>query len=92
MDVSNLDRAYHLAITRLHEEHLYFALLQQRWIRPENAALTRDAFFGRLPKPLRGFIFSRVKKSMGKLLHRQGMGRHSEAEIDAFALEDITAI
>ena len=46
-------RAVALAFQRLLEENLYWAVLYSRWMEPQGWAMTKDAFFGTLPLPLR---------------------------------------
>ncbi len=50
------ERAIALALRRLLEENLYWAVLCVRWFTPEGWALTRDAFFGSLPPVLRQLV------------------------------------
>lgn len=83
--LSETDRARHLALTRMMEEHLYFALLYTRWILSENAAIVREQFFSSIPSLLRGTIFAMVRRSTRKALHGQGCGRHDRHEIDCVA-------
>lgn len=85
-------KAHHLAIERMCEEHLYFALLNERWLRPENSHFVRDTFFGTLPGPMRGLVFKMVQRQMRRRLWSQGMGRHSQDDIDMLAISDIQAL
>ncbi len=85
-------RAVALAFQRLLEENLYWALLYSRWIEPQGWVVTKDAFFGKLPAPLRWVIAPMARRSMRQQLHGHGMGRHSPQEIHAIAARDITAL
>lgn len=85
-------RAVALAFGRLLEENLYWALLYSRWIEPAGWAITKEAFFGKLPWPLRWLIPSLARRGMRQQLHGHGMGRHSTHEIHAIAARDITAL
>lgn len=79
------DRALGWAVEKLLEDNLYFAAAQVRWIRPAGFAVLRDEVFGRIPKPVRGLIAGLGRRSVRRALHGQGMGRHSDAEIDGLA-------
>ena len=85
-------RAIALAWQRLLEEHLYWAALYTRWIEPAGWALTRPAFFGNLPAPLRWIVPPLARRGMAQQLQGQGMGRHSREEIHALACQDIGAL
>lgn len=90
--LSNEQRAVALAFQRLLEENLYWALLYSRWIEPQGWVVTKDAFFGKLPAPLRWFIPTLARRAMRQQLHGHGMGRHTAQEIYAIAARDITAL
>ncbi|MGB0411998.1 MAG: glutathione S-transferase family protein [Pikeienuella sp.] len=85
-------RAVGHAFQRMAEEHLYFALVQDRWARDDCWAIIREKYFGFLPWPLRVFVPGLVRKSALKDLNGQGMGRHSFKEATARAALDIRAI
>jgi glutathione S-transferase len=85
-------RAHHYAIERMCEEHLYFALVHERWTRPENSHFIRDAFFGKLPGPMRTLVFKMVQRQIRRRLWSQGMGRHTQVDIETLALGDIQAL
>jgi glutathione S-transferase len=78
------------AYRRMAEEHLYFAVLHQRWIR--QPAITRAAFFGELPWPLGRLVFWMLQRRVRRTLWGQGIGRHTEAEIDRLAIGSLEAI
>ena len=90
--LSAADRAAHLALTRMMEGHLYFTLLHSRWIQPQNVPIVRDVFFGAMPWPMGGLIFAMVQRQTRKVLHGQGLGRHTTEEIDGLAIEDLRAL
>ncbi|MDX1406576.1 MAG: Tom37 metaxin N-terminal-like domain-containing protein, partial [Saprospiraceae bacterium] len=48
-----LQRAIATAVTRMLEDHLYWAITWDRWMLDEHWALTRRAYFGWMPAPLR---------------------------------------
>lgn len=86
------DRASALALQRLMEEHLYWAVLHLRWIDDANWPGTRQAFFGGLPPMLRAIIPVVARRGMRRELHGHGMGRHSQEEIVALANADVAAL
>lgn len=81
-----------LAFQRLLEENLYWAVLYSRWVEPQGWALTRPAFFGKMPAPLRWFVPLLARRGMRQQLHGHGMGRHSAAAIASIGQRDITAV
>ncbi len=85
-------RATALALQRLMEEHLYWAVLYLRWIEDSNWSGTRQAFFGGLPPVLRTLVPMGARRGMRRELHGHGMGRHSRDEITALANADVTAL
>jgi len=80
-----------LALRRLFEEHHYFTALWGRWIDDTAFDRVAEAFFGRLPWPLRTLVPALVRRKMRRDLHGQGLGRHSPAEIAARACADLDA-
>ena len=85
-------RAVATAFTRLFEEHLYWAAIYTRWIDDAGWLRTREAFFGRLPPPLRQLVPALVRRNMRRQLWDQGMGRHSRDEIMALGSADLDAV
>lgn len=85
-------RAVALAFQRLMEENLYWAVVYTRWMEPQGWAATKEAFFGKLPAPLRWIIPALARRGMRRQLNGQGMGRHSAEEIHAIGQRDITAL
>lgn len=90
--LSAAEYANALAFQRLIEEHLYYCIVQMRWIRPHNWALTKARYFSKLPIPLRWIAPGMVQKQVRRDLHGQGIGRHTDAEINAMAVDDLRAL
>lgn len=88
--LSEGQRAQALMLRLTLEEHLYWVLVWSRWV--ENPQAIREAFFARLPLPLRRPIFAMVRRKVVQSLHAQGMGRHAPAEIMAIAEEALDAV
>lgn len=81
-----------LAIVRLIEEHLYWAVLYDRWITPQGWAMTRPAFFGTLPRPLRAIVPLVARRGIRAELQGHGMGRHAPEQIHALGVADVDAL
>jgi glutathione S-transferase len=80
-----------VALQRLFEDHLYYVLAYSRWIDEEGWEPTATAFLGRLPRAMRRLARTVVRERVRKMLHFQGLGRHTRAEIYAFARADLEA-
>ncbi len=85
-------RARALAITRLIEEHLYWALLYDRWIAPQGWEMTRPGFFAALPWPLRMIVPHVARRGIRAELQGHGIGRHAPEQIHALGVADIDAL
>ncbi len=85
-------RAIALAMQRLMEEHLYWAAVYPRWFEPDGWRLTRQAFFGKLPRPLKAIVPTIARRGMKREMHGHGMGRHSSEEIYAIGKADLGAL
>lgn len=90
--LTSMQHANSLVIRRLFEEHLYWAVLYDRWITPDGWELTREAFFGTLPWPLRGIVPRVARRGIRAELRGHGMGRHSPEQIHALGIADINAL
>jgi glutathione S-transferase len=85
-------RAQGTAVLRLLEDSLYWVLLYARWIDERGWPLTRQAFFGALPAPLRWFVSRLARRSLAQQLHAQGSGRHQPEEIYNIGTTNIAAL
>lgn len=90
--LSPRERAQAHAMARMVEEHLYFALVHDRWINDANWGHIRDAYFSEVPKLIRGVVTNGIRKAVRRDLNGQGTGRHTPTEILDRAREDVTAI
>lgn len=86
------ERALAWAVEKMLEEHLYFAVVHSRWAIDANFARGPARFFAIVPAPLRPLIKALVRRQVMRSLHAQGLGRHSQAEIDTLACRDIDAL
>ncbi len=85
-------RAISRAIIRMVEEHLYFALVSDRWLNDGNWPHVKKEFFVGIPALMHGFIATMIRKKTRAQVTAQGMARHSAKEQVARAAKDIAAI
>ena len=90
--LSDSERAASRAFIRLAEEHLYFHLVADRWLRDDVWEVTRDVIFGMIPKPVRGFISRKIRKTLAAGLYTQGTARFTQAERAERVAKDLEAI
>jgi len=90
--LSDAERAASRAFIRMAEEHLYFHLVADRWLRDDVWPITRDAVFGMIPKPMRGLITGKIRKNLRAGIYTQGIGRFTEAERAERVAKDLHAI
>ena len=79
-DYSPRALGYALAIERLLEDHLYFFIIENRWLEPDNFAAGPAQFFARMPAVLRPLIVRTVLRKMRRQVDMQGTGRLKPAE------------
>jgi glutathione S-transferase len=80
------------AVEKMCEDHLYWAVVDQRWMVDENFDKGPRTFFDPLPAPLRPLITNKVRRKVKRDLYGQGFGRHTRDEIEALAIRDIEAL
>ncbi len=85
-------RAISHVLRRMLEENLYWPVLYSRWFEPQGWALTRPAFFGGMPAPLKWVVPALARRAIRQELWGHGMGRHSREEIYAQGCADIDAL
>lgn len=90
--LSPLDRANARAFTRMAEEHMYFHLVLDRWGNDDVWPIVRDTYFSSIPAFLRRVVTSKMRKTVIRGLHFQGLGRLSETERLRRLEPDIKAI
>ena len=86
------ERADATAYRVLAEEHLYWAIVHDRWFHPKVWSLVRQQFFGHLPPGIRDLAAGLIRRRVRAQLHCAGMGRHSSNEIATFAHRDLDAL
>ena len=78
-------KAQSWSLVRAIEEHLYFALVYSRWIDDRYWPVVKEKFLDTVGFPLRLVLPKLVRASVRKSLAGQGLGRHTQQEIYAFA-------
>jgi glutathione S-transferase len=81
-------RAQAWAIERMLEDHLYFAVLQSRWLDDENWAKGPSHFFDGAPEGVAAGARERTRAK----LDAHGLGRHREDEIAELGKRSIDAL
>ncbi|HYH20555.1 MAG TPA: glutathione S-transferase family protein [Azospirillum sp.] len=74
------------------EESLYFAVVYARWIDNAGWRIAEEAFFKRLPLPLRAVLPRLVRRKVAQSLYGQGYGRHTRDEVFALGTADLDAL
>ncbi len=80
------------SVEKLLEDHLYWALVQARWVNDQNFDKGPRHFFDAAPALIRPLIVAMVRRQVRKTLHAHGLGRHSDAEVFAMAARGIDAV
>ncbi|MGH6866812.1 MAG: glutathione S-transferase family protein [Methyloceanibacter sp.] len=84
-------RAIAWAFERMLEDHLYWAMVHERWVDDANFAKGPATFFRKLPAPVRPFLVPLIRRQVRRALHGHGMGRHLPEEIVALGTRSIDA-
>lgn len=85
-------RRRHILVQRTLEDHLYFCVLHMRWVRESGFAVLKTAYFGKAPALMRLIVPSMARRGVVKACRAQGIGRHSDADVDEAARVDIAAL
>lgn len=86
------ERAAAWAFEKLAEDHLYWMVVQARWMDDANFAKGPVNFFNRVPSLVRPIVIAMIRRKVRQSLHGQGIGRHSPAEVAALGTRGIVAI
>jgi len=85
-------RAQAWCVERMLEDHLYWALLQERWIDEENFAKGPSTYFDRMPESMRETARRETRERVKGAIYAQGIGRHSRAEIAELGARSIASL
>lgn len=81
-NLSARERGIAWSVEKLCEDHLYWVLLNYRWIDKVNFEKGPARFFDNVPAPVRGLVKRMVRGKIRKAMHAHGMGRHTQEEIN----------
>ncbi|PHR55069.1 MAG: glutathione S-transferase [Robiginitomaculum sp.] len=90
-DLSAEQHAFGHAMCVMFENRTILVLVYSRWVMPEHFPHIVDAFFGAIPKFIRGFVTKKIRKTQIDFLDAQGIGRHTQDEIFALGVSDVKA-
>ena len=85
-------RATGWALEKMCEDHLYWAIVDSRWMIKENFDKGPRNFFNSAPALIRPLIIAKIHRDTKRTMHGHGMGRHTHAEIETLAKRDLDAI
>lgn len=85
-------RAVALALQRMLEENLYWAMVYDRWMVDANWSFFRDIVLGGIPLPVRRVAGPVIRRGIGKRIEGHGIGVHSESELHAIGIRDLSAV
>ena len=90
--LSAADKGTAWACEKLAEDHLYWAVVRERWM--DAAAFDRGPrkFFDRVPAPIRPLVILMIRRQVRRNLHGQGMGRHSLDEMNRLVARGIDSL
>ncbi len=74
------------------DEHLYWCLLYSRWVNDDIWAQLKKEFFSSMPMPLRLIIPTLARRNALSGLQKQGLGRHSAAEVKTITQRSLQAL
>lgn len=80
------------AVEKLCEDNLYWGVVRDRWLKPENFDKGPRVFFAPVPAVLRPLIVAKALREVRRNLHGQGLGRHSVAEGERITMAGIHAL
>ncbi|MBK9071383.1 MAG: glutathione S-transferase family protein [Myxococcales bacterium] len=90
--LSPLQRAQDHLVRRTMEEGYYFVGLYLRWVKDAGFVVVAPEFRKFIPKAAAWAVIPMIRKKVRSAAHAQGIGRHSEAEVNQFGIADMTAI
>ncbi len=85
-------RAQVALLTRMLEDHFYWVVVWDRWAVAEHWPLTRQAYFGTLPVPLRWLVPPIARRGVRAALRGQGFGRMPGEAILERARQDLAVL
>jgi|SRR5208337_3458348 len=90
--LSAAEKATGWALERMCEEHLYWLIVDVRWLDDANFRAGEAKIFQSFPAPLRPLIERYARRTIRRTLRLQGLGRHDAAAKLELAKRDFLAI
>ena len=91
-ELTERQRGEAISLQRLFEDHFYFIGVHSRWVDPAGWETVRPEFFGFLPPGPRDLVAAFLQRRVKRMLHEQGLGRHSQDDLYAMGRADLRAI
>jgi len=85
------EKAITLATKRLLEDHLYFIIMNHRWLTKDGYKFTKTCFKD-IPCFVKPFVLRKIRNNIKNTLYLQGIGRFSDDELYEIANEDIKCL
>jgi len=79
--LSPAERGVAWAFEKMCEDHLYWAMIYERWLDDANFDAGPRKFFQVVPAPMRPLVVTMIRRQMRRNLWGQGLGRHAEDEL-----------
>ena len=80
------------AAEKMCEDHLYWAVVDNRWMVDANFDKGPRKFFDFVPAPVRPLVVAMVRRQVRRNLWAQGLGRHRRSDIERLAAQDLAAL
>lgn len=80
------------SIERMCEDHLYWLMIDARWLDDANFEAGPSSFFKSIPAPMRPLVAAYVRRTLRRTLYLHGLGRHDAASRIELARRDLVAI
>jgi glutathione S-transferase len=90
--LSLAERGVAWAVDKMLEDHLYWIIVDLRWMDDANFAAGPAHFFDPMPAILRPLVRPAIRRLIRKQLHAHGMGRHSDDEIATLAIRAVDSV
>ncbi|TRY76963.1 hypothetical protein TCAL_07306 [Tigriopus californicus] len=86
------EKAINRGMRSILEDHLYFTTVMERWVFHKGKFAREIMAPLPAPKFLQGLIISSVCRNLKKQCVAQGLGRHTQAELEKMTLEDVKCL
>lgn len=80
------------ALEKMLEEHLYWAIVDARWMNDRNFFKGPVHFFKDVPALMRSFVVRKIRADVKQRLWGQGFGRHTRPEVERLGKASLDAL